>query len=49
MPLPAKLGQHVVNLEFVELLLESWLVAKGSATEDGGQEKLLALLDARFQ
>ena len=49
-PLPAKLVQRVVNLEFVEmyeLLPESWLAADGSDIEGGGQEKLLALFPKR--
>ena len=49
-PLPAKLVQRVVNLEFVEmyeLLPESWLVAEGSDSESGGHEKLLALFPKR--
>ena len=39
--LRAKLVQHVVNLEFVEmyeLLPKSWLGAEGSDIEGGGQE-----------
>ena len=45
-PLPAKLVQRIICLEFVEmaeLLLESWLAAESSDTEVSGHAKVVSI------